>query len=116
MDVIAIVTNDSASPSRTPAFEVARRGSWLRAAPRGREISWPQCVLRRPCGRDWNGSHGSHGSGLVRSKLLAEKLIENFSTYLRALAERGSGLRSGDARFRLPLAKMLDVRHDVLGR
>ena len=102
--------------SRTPAFEVPQPVGRPRAAPRGREISWPQCVLRRPCRRDWNGPHGSHGSGLVRSKLLAEKLIENFSTYLRALAERDSGLRSGDARFRLPLAEMLDLCHDVLGR
>ena len=99
-----------------PAFEVPQPVGRPRAAPRGREISWPQCVLRRPCRRDWNGLHGSHGSGLVRSKLLAEKLIENFSTYLRALAERDSGLRSGDARFRLPLAEMLDLCHDVLGR
>ena len=44
----------------------------------------------------------------MRSKLLAEKLIENFSTHLGALAERDSGLRSDDARFRLPLAETLD--------
>jgi hypothetical protein len=102
--------------SRTPGFEVPQPVGRPRAAPRGREISWPQCVLRRPCRRDWNGPHGSHRSGLVRSKLLAEKLIENFSTCLRALAERDSGLRSGDARFRLPLAEMVDLCHDVLGR
>jgi hypothetical protein len=34
---------------------------------------------------------------------------------LGALAERDRGLRSDDARFGLPLAKMLDVRHDVHG-
>jgi hypothetical protein len=42
--------------------------------------------------------------------------MEDFSTRTRALAERDSGLRSGDARFRLPLAEMLDVLRDVLGR
>jgi hypothetical protein len=88
----------------------------LRAVPRGREIGWPQCVLRRRSGRNWNRPFGSHGSRLVRSELVAEKLIENLSAHLGALAERDSGLRSDDARFRLPLAKMLDLRHDVLGR
>jgi hypothetical protein len=34
----------------------------------------------------------------------------------RALAERDSGLRPGDTRFRLPPAEILDVCHDVLGR
>ena len=88
--------------SRTPAFEIARHVGRSGAAPRGREISWPQCVLGRPCRRDWNGPHVSNRSSLVRSELVAEKLIENLSTHLRALAERDSGLRSGNARFRLP--------------
>ena len=55
-------------------------------------------------------------SGLVRSELLAQKLIEHFGARLRALAESYSGLRSDSAGFRLPFTEILNVCHGTFGR
>jgi hypothetical protein len=57
-----------------------------------------------------------HRFGLVRSKLLAQKLIEHFSARLRALAESYGGLRSNGAGFLLPFTEVLKVGHGAFGR
>jgi hypothetical protein len=48
--------------------------------------------------------------------LFAEKLVEYFSAYLRALAKRDGGLRADGACFTVPFADLLNVCHDISSR
>jgi hypothetical protein len=69
------------------------------------------------------GRGGGSGTGFVvrtdldslDPKCSPRKLIEHFGACLRALAERDGRPRSDHARFLLPLAELLKIRHRTAG-